>query len=60
MVKNRIPTAFIMMLATAMTAHAQDTPSDTLMTNRNHTLEEVVVTGTRNETDIRHLSQLYR
>jgi len=57
MVKNRIPTAFIMMLATAMTAHAQDTPSDTLMTNRNHTLEEVVVTGTRNETDIRHLSQ---
>lgn len=46
-----------MMLATAMTAHAQDTPSDTLMTNRNHTLEEVVVTGTRNETDIRHLSQ---
>ena len=55
--KNRIPTAFIMMLATAMTAHAQDTPSDTLMTNRNHTLEEVVVTGTRNETDIRHLSQ---
>lgn len=57
MVKNRIPTAFIMMLATAMTAHAQDTPSDTLMTNRNHTLEEVVVTGTRNETDIRLLSQ---
>lgn len=57
MIKNRIPTAFIMMLATAMTAHAQDTPSDTLMTNRNHTLEEVVVTGTRNETDIRHLSQ---
>ena len=30
---------------------------DTLMTNRNHTLEEVVVTGTRNETDVRHLSQ---
>lgn len=47
----------LLLWAAATTVWAQDTPHDTLMTNRNHTLEEVVVTGTRNETDIRHLSQ---
>lgn len=41
----------------AMTTRAQETSSDTLMTNRDYQLDEVVVTGTRNETDVRHLSQ---
>ncbi|OUP06091.1 ligand-gated channel [Mediterranea sp. An20] len=52
-----IPMVCLLLWAAATTVWAQDTPHDTLMTNRNHTLEEVVVTGTRNETDIRHLSQ---
>ena len=30
-------------------------PTDTLASERNYTLNEVVVTGTRNATDIRHL-----
>ena len=36
---------------------AQESEQDTLYANTEQTLEEVVVTGTRNETDVRHLSQ---
>lgn len=36
---------------------AQEQKIDTLQTNRVNEIEEVVVTGTRNETDVRHLSQ---
>lgn len=36
---------------------AQEQKNDTLQTNRINEIEEVVVTGTRNETDVRHLSQ---
>ena len=36
---------------------AQDAARDTTFSERNIPLDEVVVTGTRNETDVRHLSQ---
>ena len=39
------------------TGMAQEQPHDTLMTNRTYKINEVVVTGARNETDVRHLSQ---
>ena len=37
-----------------MALHASE-PTDTLTSQRNYALDEVVVTGTRNATDIRHL-----
>lgn len=39
------------------TGMGQEQPHDTLMTNRTYKINEVVVTGARNETDVRHLSQ---
>lgn len=39
------------------TGMAQEQPHDTLMTNRTYKINEVVVTGARNETNVRHLSQ---
>ena len=36
---------------------AQEAEHDTTFAERNIPLDEVVVTGTRNETDVRHLSQ---
>lgn len=39
------------------TGMAQEQLHDTLMTNRTYKINEVVVTGARNETDMRHLSQ---
>lgn len=39
------------------TVTAQELQYDTLQTQRTHRIGEVVVTGTRNETDVRHLSQ---
>lgn len=39
------------------TGMAQEQPHNTLMTNRTYKINEVVVTGARNETDVRHLSQ---
>ena len=36
---------------------AQDAARDTTFSEKNIPLDEVVVTGTRNETDVRHLSQ---
>ncbi len=39
------------------TIAAQDAARDTTFSERNIPLDEVVVTGTRNETDVRHLSQ---
>ena len=42
-------------LCLAATGRAWDEPADTLATDSTHTLSEIVVTGTRNATDIRHL-----
>ena len=39
------------------TMSAQDAAHDTTFSERNIPLDEVVVTGTRSETDVRHLSQ---
>lgn len=39
------------------TVTAQELQYDTLQTQQTHRIGEVVVTGTRNETDVRHLSQ---
>ena len=51
----------LLLLATILwipgTISAQDTTRDTTFSERNIPLDEVVVTGTRNETDVRHLSQ---
>ena len=44
-------------LSWAVAASAQETVRDTVLQVRNFSLDEVVVTGTRNETDVRHLSQ---
>lgn len=44
-------------LSWAVAASAQETVRDTVHQVRNFSLDEVVVTGTRNETDVRHLSQ---
>ena len=44
-------------LSWAVAASAQETVRDTVHHVRNFSLDEVVVTGTRNETDVRHLSQ---
>lgn len=51
--KRYLITAFA--LLAILQVQAQNT--DTTFTTRNYSIEEVVVTGTRNATDIRHLSQ---
>ena len=43
------------LLPSAVQLPAQLLQADSTQTNRNYTINEVVVTGTRNETDIRHL-----
>lgn len=50
---KHIITAAIAVVAMAATAQAQDS----LQVQKSFSLNEVVVTGTRNETDVRHLSQ---
>lgn len=52
--KHYLTCTFVLLLLTG-TVQAQTTQADSLSTQRNYSLEEVVVTGTRNETDIRHL-----
>ena len=51
----------MLLLATTLwmpeTMSAQEAPRDTTFSERDIPLNEVVVTGTRNETDVRHLSQ---
>ena len=51
----------LLLLATTLwmpeTMSAQEAPRDTTFSERDIPLNEVVVTGTRNETDVRHLSQ---
>ena len=58
---NDISKLPLLLLATILwmpgTISAQDTTRDTTFSGRNIPLDEVVVTGTRNETDVRHLSQ---
>lgn len=44
-------------LLAARTGSAQEIPRDTLDSGKTYAIGEVVVTGTRNETDLRHLSQ---
>ncbi len=46
----------IIAIVAAGTCQAAETPTDTMPTST-HTLDEVVITGTRVSTDIRHLSQ---
>lgn len=46
---------FSMLFPCVAQALAEPTYADSIQTNRNYTIGEVVVTGTRNETDIRHL-----
>lgn len=41
----------------AASAQAQEAVRDTSSVSKNYALDEVVVTGTRHETDVRHLSQ---
>lgn len=55
--RNSLPIVCLLLCAAATAGRAQETPHDTLPANRMITLAEVVVTGTRNETDVRHLSQ---
>lgn len=43
------------LLPCAAQIQAESVQADSLRTDRNYTIDEVVVTGTRNETDIRHL-----
>lgn len=58
MKKIRITTALLLMPHVPLLALAGNTPAapDTL-TQRTHDINEVVVTGTRSATDVRHLSQ---
>ena len=53
--KNKKYALVALCLAGILQANAQSGNKDTLSANRPHDLDEVVVTGTRNETDIRHL-----
>ena len=56
MKKQTITTAIAITLFSTV-GQAQGTPADTLSSQKSYSLDEVVVTGTRNETDVRHLSQ---
>lgn len=47
----------ILLAGCLMPARTLMAQSDTTRTARSYTIDEVVVTGTRNETDVRHLSQ---
>lgn len=53
--KTYIPTLFCIFTCFAGIAQTQET--DSLQTNGIHEIAEVVVTGTRHESDVRHLSQ---
>ena len=56
--KIRKPYTLITLTAIAMqTGMAQEQKRDSLDTGKVYKIDEVVVTGTRNETDVRHLSQ---
>lgn len=56
----RIGNTCILLMMTAIavqTGMAQEQKVDSLDTGRVYVMDEIVVTGTRNETDVRHLSQ---
>ena len=58
--RTRTRTIYALMAFVAVSAHAgmaQDMKRDTIDTGKVYEIGEVVVTGTRNETDVRHLSQ---
>lgn len=58
MKRKQIITAFCVVGMLPLTGHAQKTKSLTdSLSRQTHTIDEVVVTGTRNATDVRHLSQ---
>ena len=47
----------VRLLSVGPAAEAQETHRDSLRTDRNYPIDEVVVTGARHRTDVRHLSQ---
>lgn len=47
----------VLLLSVGPAAEAQETQRDSLRTDRNYPIDEVVVTGARHRTDVRHLSQ---
>ena len=53
----KVATIWILSAACLMSAGMANAQTDTTRTDRNYPLNEVVVTGVRHETDIRHLSQ---
>lgn len=58
--RTRTRTIYALMAFVAVSAHAgmaQDMKRDTIDTGKVYEIGEVVVTGTRSETDVRHLSQ---
>ncbi len=55
--KKSIRLIFALLCTMAASARAQENARDTVTASKNYALEEVVVTGTRNETNVRHLSQ---
>lgn len=57
MKKQNLLFTVLMLIGTFSVAAQTSNDTDSLSTQRHLTIDEVVVTGTRNETDIRHLSQ---
>ena len=56
--KRRVTTVLLALGVVPFAGQAQETGNvQDSLSRKNYTLEEVVVTGTRNETDVRHLSQ---
>ena len=58
--RTRTRTIYALMAFVAVSAHAgmaQDMKRDTIDTGKVYEIGEVVITGTRSETDVRHLSQ---
>lgn len=55
----RLSLSFLLLLSSFSVAYAQDTErcGDTASVSSVYNIDEVVVTGSRNETDVRHLSQ---
>ena len=54
--KKIFSTVSLLVVTTVVSAQVQDV-SDTTFINRTYSIDEVVVTGARHQTDVRHLSQ---
>lgn len=55
--KKIFSTVSLLVVTTVVSAQVQDAVSDTTFINRTYSIDEVVVTGARHRTDVRHLSQ---